>query len=51
MTTQMKVKLDMMGTTVGVARPGVPMLATISLANDWFICNEPNFQGNYYATM
>lgn len=44
--TQMQVKVDMVGTVVGVAPPGVPMPSTINLANDGFICGEPNFQGN-----
>ncbi|KAL5097905.1 hypothetical protein RYX36_002232 [Vicia faba] len=44
--SQTQVKVDMVGTVVGVTPPGVPMPSAINLANDGFLCGEPNSQGN-----
>lgn len=45
--TQMQVKVDMVGTVVGVVPPSVPMPSIINLANDGFICGEAISQGSY----
>ncbi|MCI39761.1 COBRA-like protein 7-like [Trifolium medium] len=45
--TQMQVQVEIVGTTLGVAPPSVPMPSTINLANDGFICGEPASQGSY----
>ncbi|WJX23461.1 COBRA-like protein 7 [Trifolium repens] len=44
--TQMQVQVKMVGTTLGVAPPSVPMPSTINLANDGFVCSEPASHGN-----
>jgi hypothetical protein len=45
--TQMQVKVEMVGTVVGVVPPSVPMPSTINLANDDFVCGEAISQGSY----
>jgi hypothetical protein len=44
--TQMQVQVKMVGTTLGVAPPSVPMPSTINLANDGFVCSEPASHGS-----
>ncbi|KAL3626568.1 COBRA-like protein 7 [Castilleja foliolosa] len=45
-STQMGVRVEMVGTQFGVGPRGVPMPANISLVNDGWICPAPIFQGN-----
>lgn len=44
--TQMQVKVNMVGTVVGVAPSDVPMPSTINLANDGFICGNSSSGNN-----
>ncbi|KAL3616017.1 hypothetical protein CASFOL_040311 [Castilleja foliolosa] len=44
-STQMGVRVEMVGTQFGVGPRGVPMSANISLANDGWICPAPILQG------
>ncbi|XP_061344839.1 COBRA-like protein 7 [Gastrolobium bilobum] len=44
--TQMQVRVELVGTQLGVAPPSVPMPSSINLANDGFVCGKPIGQGN-----
>ncbi|RZB90518.1 COBRA-like protein 7 [Glycine soja] len=43
---QMQVRVDMVGTLLGVAPPSVPMPSSVTLANDGFLCGQPSGQGS-----
>ncbi|KAG5105353.1 hypothetical protein JHK82_042323 [Glycine max] len=43
----MQVRVDMLGTLLGVAPPAVPMPSSVTLANDGFLCGQPSGQGTY----
>lgn len=43
--TQMQVQVNLIGTQFGVAPPGVPMPANITLANDGYSCPKASMQG------
>lgn len=46
--SQMQVRVEMVGTQVGVAPPSVPMPSSIRVANDGFLCGEPTRQGTFF---